>query len=230
MSLAVAARDGRGEMLARVLPFALYIAVLAIAPALREALPAGWDGRWLYAVQIAAVMLALAFFARGYQELRLPALGGRAALEAVVAGVVVFVLWINLDFSWAMLGEPGAGFDPRRAGGDIDWMLAAVRLFGAAAVVPVMEELFWRSFLLRRIDRPDFLQQPPALASLRALLISSAVFGVEHNLWLAGILAGLAYGGLYMRSGTLWSPILAHGVTNLLLGVWVLATGAWHFW
>lgn len=230
MSLAVAARDGRGEMLARVLPFALYIAALVVAPTLREALPTGWDDRWLYALQIGAVLLALAFFARAYDELRPPALGGRAALEAVGAGVAVFVLWINLDFSWAMLGEPGAGFDPRRAGGDIDWMLAAVRLFGAAAVVPIMEELFWRSFLLRWIDRPDFLQQPPRSASLRALAISAVLFGIEHNLWLAGILAGLAYGHLYMRSNTLWSPILAHAVTNLLLGLWVLATGAWHFW
>ena len=230
MSQTVAARDGRGEMLARVLPFAVYIAALVIVPSLRENLPAGWDDRWLYAFQIVAVLLALAFFARAYDELRAPALGGRAALEAVGVGVAVFVLWVNLDFPWAKLGEPGAGFDPRRAGGDIDWMLVAVRLFGAAAVVPIMEELFWRSFLLRWIDRPDFLQQSPATASLRALLISSVVFGIEHRLWLAGILAGLAYGGLYRRSNTLWSPILAHAVTNLLLGLWVVATGAWHFW
>ena len=84
--------------------------------------------------------------------------------------------------------------------------------------------------LLRWIDRPEFLQLPPASASLRALLVSSVVFGVEHSLWLAGNLAGLAYGALYRRSGTLWSPILAHAATNLLHGLWVLATGAWHFW
>jgi len=229
MSLA-AARDGRGEMLARVLPFALYIAALAIAPALREAMPAGWDGRWLYAFQIVAVMLALAFFARAYDELRPPALGGRAALEAIGIGVAVFALWIVLDSPWVTFGEPGAGFDPRRADGEIDWALAAVRLFGAAAVVPIMEELFWRSFILRWIDNPDFLRQSPAAASLRALAISAVLFGVEHHQWLAGILAGLAYGGLYMRSGTLWSPILSHAVTNLLLGLWVVTTGAWHFW
>lgn len=229
MSLA-AARDGRGEMLARVLPFALYIAALAIAPALREALPAGWDGRWLYALQIVAVMLALAFFARAYDELRPPALGGRAALEAIGIGVAVFALWIVLDSPWATLGEPGPGFDPRGTGGEIDWRLAALRLFGAAAVVPIMEELFWRSFILRWIDQPDFLRQSPAAASLRALAISAVLFGVEHHQWLAGILAGLAYGGLYMRSGTLWSPILSHAVTNLLLGLWVVTTGAWHFW
>lgn len=225
-----AAAPGRRAALARILPFAVYIAFLVATPTLRDALPAGWDGRWLYAVQIGAVLLALTFFARAYEELRPLGLRWRDALEALGAGVAVFVLWINLDASWARIGEPGAGFDPRRAGGDIDWVLAAIRLFGAAAVVPIMEELFWRSFLLRWIDRPDFLAQLPVSASWRALAISAVLFGIEHNQWLAGILAGLAYGGLYMRSGTLWSPILAHATTNLLLGLWVLGTGAWHFW
>ena len=225
------ARLGRhGEMLARVLPFAIYIAVLAGGPFLREALPAGWDGRWLYAIQIGAVMLVLAFFARAYEELRAPVLRWRDALEATAAGIAVFGLWINLDLSWAMLNEPRSGFDPRAAGGNIDWGLAAVRIFGAAAVVPIMEELFWRSFILRWIDKSNFLRLPAAAASWRALAISAVLFGIEHNLWLAGILAGLAYGGLYMRSGTLWSPILAHAVTNLLLGLWVLATASWSFW
>ena len=129
-----------------------------------------------------------------------------------------------------MLGEPGAGFDPRAGDGGIDWALVAVRIFGAAAVVPIMEELFWRSFIMRWIDKPEFLRLAPAAASRRALVITAILFGIEHKLWLAGILAGLAYGGLYMRSNTLWSPILAHAVTNLLLGLWVVATASWSFW
>ncbi|MBK7764886.1 MAG: CAAX prenyl protease-related protein [Sulfuritalea sp.] len=224
-------RPGRNShSLGRILPFVVYIGLLAATPYLREALPAGWDGRWLYAVQIAAVVLALAWFARGYEELRGFTLGWRDGLEALAVGVVVFVLWINLDFPWAMQGEPGAGFDPRTAAGDIDWTLAVLRILGAAAVVPIMEELFWRSFILRFIDKPDFMELPPASASWRALAISSVLFAVEHFQWLAGLIAGLAYGALYMRSQTLWSPILAHAVTNLLLGLWVVATGAWSFW
>jgi hypothetical protein len=225
-----AAALSRRAALARILPFAVYIALLVAAPALREALPAGWDNRWLYAVQIAAVLLALAWLSREYLELRPLSLSRRDALEATTVGIAVFAAWITLDLPWAMLDEPGAGFDPRSASGEIDWGLAAVRIFGAAAVVPIMEELFWRSFILRWIDTPEFLRLAPAAASLRALVISSVVFGIEHNLWLAGILAGLAYGHLYMRSNTLWSPILAHAVTNLLLGLWVVATGTWSFW
>jgi CAAX prenyl protease-like protein len=229
MSVA-AARDGRGGILARILPFAVYIAVLAAGPILRNTLPAGWDGRWLYALQIGVVIFALAWFARAYEELRPPALGWRDALEAVIVGVAVFALWINVDFSWAMLGEPDTGFDPRANGGGIDWALVAIRIFGAAAVVPIMEELFWRSFIMRWIDNPRFMELPASATSWRALALSSILFGIEHNLWLAGILAGLAYGGLYLRSEKLWSPIVAHAVTNLLLGVWVVATASWSFW
>jgi len=226
----LASPQARGGAVARALPFALYIGCLAATPMLREALPTGWDGRWLYGVQTTVVMLALAWFAGGYAELRPLALGWRDGLEATVVGIGVFILWINLDFSRAMQGKPGAGFDPRTASGDVDWALVAIRIFGAAAVVPIMEELFWRSFMMRWLDNRDFMQLPAAAVSWRALLLTSIVFGIEHQTWLAGILAGLAYGGLYMRSGKLWSPILAHAVTNLLLGLWVVATGAWSFW
>jgi hypothetical protein len=217
--------------LARVLPFALYIAFLAATPLIAEAMP-GIDRRWLYAVQIGTVLLALVWFSRDYVELRMVSpLAPTQWLGAVAAGLAVFILWISLDLPWMKLGAGGtAGFDPRDAAGAVIWPLALVRVLGAALVVPVMEELFWRSFVMRWIDNPKFLAVVPMSISLRALLLSSLVFGVEHDLWLAGIVAGLAYGWLYMRSGNLWAPILAHGLTNLLLGLWVLHTGNWQFW
>jgi CAAX prenyl protease-like protein len=60
--------------------------------------------------------------------------------------------------------------------------------------------------------------------------VTVILFGVEHNLWLAGMVAGVVYGLLYMRSNTLWSPILAHSVTNGLLGGWIIYTGNWGYW
>lgn len=69
-----------------------------------------------------------------------------------------------------------------------------------------------------------------AQQGVRAVLLSSVVFGLEHSQWLAGILAGIAYGWLYLRTGNLWVAIVAHAVTNAGLGIWVLATGAWYFW
>jgi CAAX prenyl protease-like protein len=64
--------------------------------------------------------------------------------------------------------------------------------------------------------------------SWRSIAITAAVFGVEHQLWLAGIVAGVAYGWLYRRTGTLWPVIGAHALTNASLEAWVHRTGSWH--
>ena len=213
---------------ARILPFALYLAFILIADLLGRL---GWDGqqlRGLYAVKILAVVLALVWHRRHYSELARPRLSLAAAGYSVLAGVLVFVLWINLGQSWMVMGS-SAGFDPRDGAGT-DWSLVAVRLAGGALVVPLMEELFWRSFLLRWVAAPEFLQVAPARVGWKAVAVSSVLFGVEHNLWLAGIIAGLAYSLLYMRSGSLWSPIVAHGVTNGVLGGWIISTGHWTYW
>lgn len=209
----------------RIVPFALYILFLAAGP-----LFTGFDTRWLYPVQVGLVALALAYFWRRYEELpRLRALsGGHCALAAVV-GFFVFILWIQLDTGWMMVGDAGAGFDPRDDG-RINMPLVLSRLAGAALVVPIMEELFWRSFVMRWIDKPAFLLLSPAAVSLKALMVSSVVFGFEHHLWFAGIVAGLAYGWLYRVSANLWVPVIAHAVTNGLLGIWVLYTQSWQFW
>ena len=213
---------------ARTLPFALYIAFLALAPLLQR-----WpqyDGRWLYGIQIGAVILALGLYWRQYREINTGfGLSLGQCLSAVTVGVAVFVLWIHLDFPWATLGE-SKGFDPRQADGALNWPLVAMRIFGAAVIVPVMEELFWRSLVMRWIERPDFQALSPKLVGLRAVLMSSVVFGLEHSLWFAGIVAGLAYAWIYRNSGNLWAPIIAHAVTNLALGLWVVLTGNWQFW
>jgi hypothetical protein len=175
----------------------------------------------------------LLYFARGYIELReLPESKRWLWLWAPLVGLAVFVLWINLDWGWLNLASPGGFvYDPRDAEtGQLIWWMVAFRLAGSALVVPVMEELFWRSFIMRWIDRHDFLALAPVAVSLKAILVSSILFGFEHSLWFAGILAGLAYSWLYRASGSLWPPIISHAVTNAVLGVWVVSTGDWQFW
>lgn len=214
--------------LPRVAPFLAYLSFIFIADMLGRLGVAAQDLRWLYAVKIGVVLGMLLYWRRSYSELMWTPLGARAILGALVAGVVVFLLWINLDAHWMRIGNPD-GYDPRNDG-RIEWGLVLLRIAGAALVVPVMEELFWRSFLLRWIDKQDFLRADPRLASAKAFVISVLLFGFEHNLWLAGIVAGAAYSLLYMRSQSLWSPILAHGVTNGVLGLWIISGGHWIYW
>jgi uncharacterized protein len=216
------------QTMARILPFALYMAFLAIEGVVVNVAP-DIDVRWLYPVKIAAVVAALWYYRSLYVELTDRPNWLWAGLIAPLLGLVVFVLWINMDTGWMNLGG-GAGFDPRDSGGAFDWPLVLFRLAGAALVVPLMEELFWRSFLMRWIQEQHFLDLAPVQVGLRAILISSVLFGLEHSLWLAGIVAGLAYAWLYRASGNIHAPIISHATTNLVLGLWVLNTGAWQFW
>jgi CAAX prenyl protease-like protein len=161
-------------------------------------------------------------------ELRRAAPGPTGALVALAAGVVVLLLWISLDAPWMIVGS-NTGYDPR-VNGQVDWPLAMIRIAGAALVVPVMEELFWRSFLMRWIEASDFQSIDPSQLGIKSFAITIVLFGFEHNLWLAGMVAGAVYGWLYWRYRSLWPPIIAHAVTNGLLGIWVVATGNWWFW
>ncbi|MDB5960413.1 MAG: prenyl protease-related protein [Massilia sp.] len=214
--------------LARCLPFLIYMAFIAIAELLTWLGVTPADQRWLYAIKIGCVVAALAYFWRDYDELYKWDLKATALIGAIAAGIVVLVLWLSLGAGWMTVGT-AAGYDPS-TNGRIDWALVAVRIAGAALVVPVMEELFWRSFLLRWLDNSRFRQVDPGAVSLKAIAISSVLFGVEHNLWLAGIVAGLAYALLYRWHRSLWSPIAAHAVTNGLLGGYVVMTGSWQYW
>ncbi len=216
-------------ILVRSLPFGLYIALLALEGLLPDWAP-GFDVRWLYPLKAGLVALALAVLWRHYAEIKTWGLAFRHLLLSVAVGIVVLVLWVNLDAGWMLLGEVGEGFNPKDPAGQIDWLLVAFRIASAALVVPIMEELFWRSFLQRWVQQSDFMTLDPARIGLKALLIASALFAVEHLQWLAGLVAGLAYGWLYIRTRNLWAPIVAHAVTNGGLGAYVVATGRWSFW
>ena len=215
----------------RVAPFLAFMALLA----LRGAVPAdgswGFDPRWLYGVQAGLAALLLAVWWREYGELAwqtMPTIG--EALLAVGVGLAVFALWIQLDAPWMTIGTPDAAFVPVDADGRLQWAWVALRLTGAALVVPLVEELFWRSFLMRWVQQPLFEALRPQRVGPRAVLVSTFVFVLAHTLWLAAALAGLAYAWLYIRSGKLWLPVIAHAVTNGALGVYVVARGQWQFW
>lgn len=215
----------RNPIWARVLPFFAYMLWLALDPVLSGVVGTQW-APWLYAGRIVTVVLLLGVFWRQYVEIsQAPKASSLDWAWSLGLGLAVFVVWINLNFYPLAIGG-GKGMSPPASDA---WAWIAVRIFGAAIVVPIMEELFWRSFVMRWIDARSFLSASPAAVSLRAMLVSSLVFGLEHSLWFAGLLAGLAYAWLYRR-GNLRLAIVSHGITNLVLGLWVVRTGQWQFW
>ena len=234
--MTLAAADNLNETriaaVARIAPFAAYILFLALSdPLERWFAHLGFDERWLYVLRIGVVLALLLLFARRYQELgwTVARLDLRAWLVSIGVGAAVFAFWIMPWPQWAQTAA-GAGFSPLNGNGGIDPVLTLSRLVGAALIVPVMEELFWRSFLLRWIKQQDFLNVDPARVGWLAFVIVVVLFGLEHSLWLAGMVAGAAYNALYMAQRNLWAPIVAHAVTNGMLGLWVLSTGHWHYW
>lgn len=121
----------RRAALARILPFALYIAFLVIAAPLAER--TGMDVRWMYAVQIACVIAALMYFWPDYAELRepppdTPLRGAAGWMAALSLGVAVWALWIWLDFS-PFAFAPGPGYQPLdEAGALIPLMLSLIHI------------------------------------------------------------------------------------------------------
>lgn len=215
--------------LARCIPFVVFMVLLALRGYLPDTL--GLDTRWIYGGQALIVAGLLAYYWRSYGELvrqNLP--DARETGWAVVVGIAVFALWVQLDAPWMQLGSATASFVPLDADGRLIWPLIALRLIGAALVVPVMEELFWRSFLMRWVQNPAFERVDPQTVGIKAIVLSTFVFTLAHTLWLAAIVAGLAYAWLYRRTGKLWTAVIAHAVTNAMLGVWVIRTGRWEFW
>jgi len=219
----------RRSMVLRAMPFAAFMVLLW----LRGAAPGGggFDPRWIYGASVLIVGGLLALGWREYGELAMRTVPrAREAALAVAAGLFVFALWINLDAAWMTLGEPAAAFVPIDGQGKLDVPLVVVRWIGATLLVPLMEELFWRSFLMRWLQSPAFLSVPPQQVGLKAVALSTFVFMLAHTLWLAAIIAGLVYAWLYIRTGKLWVPVIAHAVTNGTLGLWVIGTGNWQFW
>jgi len=230
---------GSWKPLPRVLPFAIFMAFIAPVEGilyLEKYIPslADWSfeaNLWLYPAKTAAVIACLVYFWPCYEELkgRGFGIGWKGFAFSIAVGALVYFAWVRMDWSWATIGK-AAGYDPFQAGAVAGPVLAGIRLLGAAVVVPIMEELFWRSFLIRYMISSNYESVPLGKFTVGSFLATVLLFGSEHQLWLAGMLAGLAYTLVLYRTKSLWACILAHGVTNLLLGVHVLATGEWRWW
>jgi CAAX prenyl protease-like protein len=205
--------------------------------ALRGALSDHLDTRWLYVIQAGGAALVLALLWPRYVELRRsfhveasPWSWLRTVAMAVLLGVLIAAMWVFLNAPWMRIGDSINAFVPTDASGRLEVSLIAMRLAGACLVVPLMEELFWRSFIMRWLDDRDFLRVTPQQGSLFALVASSAVFALAHVQWLAAFIAGLLFAAIYRFTGQLWGAVLAHAVANLALGIYVIYQGAWAFW
>ncbi len=153
--------------------------------------------------------------------------------EAVVAGVLVFLIWVGLDPYYPKLSASKNFWNPLKEFGEgsaLGFFFIGVRAVGSAVVVPPIEEAFYRSFLYRWFVRRDFSEMPLNQLHWLSLAVTSLIFGFVHNQWLAGVLCGLIYQALVLRKNRLGDAMTAHGITNFLLAIYIPWQNAWQFW
>lgn len=210
-------------------PFAVWIALQTLLPATA----------WAYAARSLATLVAFVPLVRlRRDDISVPPRAVPKSAIGLVAGAAVCVMWIAPDHSefyrtwlcWPIGSLPpqsGAPspYDPAVCG----WWLTIAKLVGSAFVIAPAEELFFRSFLYRWLQKRDFLSVPPSRFDLSAFLWTVLLFTLEHDRPLVAALTGAIYGLLAMRFGIL-SAIVAHTATNLLLAVYVIHYGMWTFW
>lgn len=156
----------------------------------------------------------------------------------VVLGVLGVVQWVGMEklllHVWPNYPRPGAAaVDPFTdiSSPAMRWVFITVRLLGPTLVVPFMEEYFWRDFLWRTIVAPnDFKLVAVGERDWKAIAIVTLAFSSVHIQWMTAIVWGLMIAVLLLRTRSLGACIIMHGVTNLLLGIYVLWTHDWQFW
>jgi uncharacterized protein len=225
----------------RALPFAVFLLVGSLAgPA--TAAPA----YWFYALKTIAAAALVWHFRPRLAELR-----WAISWEAVVVGVAIAALWLGLQGRIPALGElwdwanqritgkiaepakPEAPWNPLEFFKDnapLGYAFLAVRVLGRSLVVPMVEEVFYRSFFYRYIANPDFAGIALRTWNPVAFLVTSLAFGLSHpGDWLPGIICGAAYQALVIRKDRLGDAMAAHGITNAIISGYAIATGNWHF-
>jgi CAAX prenyl protease-like protein len=107
----------------------------------------------------------------------------------------------------------------------------AIRLFGYVLVVPVVEELAFRVYAMRRLIDSDVDGVPVGRLTVASFVVSSLLFGALHGpLWVQGTLAGMAFAGALYRRRRFGDAVLAHATTNGLIAIYVFVTGEWSVW
>lgn len=222
---------------ARIVPFAAFMAFIAVDDVTRLFAAGGLLDLsdtalyYLYPVKTVMAGVLLYFYLSRYQEFSPRDLTRvKQTLACCALGIVTFLLWIHVTWTPGSAAAP-AGFNPTLLADP--WTRAVLTVFrvaGAVLVVPLMEELFWRSFLLRYLIDADFESVPLGRFTWPSFLTTVLLFGLEHHFILAGMAAGAIYSLILYRTRSLAQCVLAHAVTNLLLAAYVLSTGNWYFW
>jgi len=139
---------------------------------------------------------------------------------------------------WRWLGftDRSQGFDPTLLDDHpIGQSLSlAFRFLRSTLIVPLVEELCWRGWLMRAViagDRP-FTRIPFGTHSWKAYAITTLAVTLIHQPedWAAAFIWGSLVYLVAVKTRSLRACILMHAIGNLLLGLYILRTQQFGYW
>jgi len=230
-----------------VLPMAVFMLVGSLEPtaekpggqAIGLAIPYRYYP-WIYTAKIALCLAAIGFVLPGYRKFPL-----RVGPLAVPVGVVGVVIWVGLcslnleknllaagGLDWLVGAGERSGFNPfeqLQAYPLWAWGFLAIRFLGLVVVIALIEEFFLRGFVMRLVVAADWWNVPLGKVTTSALLVGTLLPMAMHP---AELFAAAAWFSLLtwlmVKTRNIWDCVVAHAVTNLLLGIYVVASGEWH--
>jgi uncharacterized protein len=158
---------------------------------------------------------------------------------SVALGIAVCVLWVGPEivfpgyhtgwlFSNGLLGHPVSMATEAQKS---DAAFIVVRILVSVVTVPILEELFWRGWLMRWLIDQNFEAVPLGTYGATAFWVVAALFASEHgSFWDVGLVTGVIYNWWMVRTKSMWDCILMHAVTNACLAWYVLHYGQWMYW
>jgi CAAX prenyl protease-like protein len=226
--LTYAQRLTRNPSVSYVVPFAVFLIFLVLqrsiplAPVIEGPL------------RLILLALVLYVFSRHIIDLHATAL-----FTSTLVGFGVFAIWILPDLlfpgyrqSWlfqnALTGQLSTSLTiPDR----LDPIVLGSRTIRAVVLVPIIEELFWRAWLMRWLISPRFERVRLGTYQAQSFWLTAVLFASEHGpFWDVGLIAGIVYNWWMLRTRSLGDCILAHAVTNACLCGYILATHRWEYW
>ena len=147
---------------------------------------------------------------------------------SALLGVLVGAAWVAwLAWEGAPTSPLGTALSALPPVDRAAWL--AVRITGSVLVIPLVEELAFRGFLLPWLVSPDFEKVSPRAWTWSAVILSSLAFGAIHQHWILGTLAGMVFAAARLYRGRLSDAVLAHAVANAVVAAAALS-GRWGLW
>lgn len=191
---------------AQIFPFIVFMASALLASTFAE------SPSVIYPLRALAMAAGLGIF---WPYLK--ALPWRLDGLSIGAGVAIAALWVVTAPAQteplAIVGVTGGVL--------VFWVV--MRVIGTSILVPIIEELFFRGYLMDRLAGPG-----GAVRIAIAIGVTSGFFALLHDRWIEAAMAGVIFGLLVMRSKNITDAIVSHAVANGLIAAWALLTGAWH--